>query len=94
MLYSVSKFPVVYSTVNEVNVRKLPTDIIVSYTCNFISKLLQGGKGGFLLTMQKFHRLFYVGNFDCESRFQNGICVRPFQKKKQTGKRAKMVKDP
>ena len=90
MLYSVHEFPVVYSTLatNEVDVRKLPTYIIASYTYNFISKLLQGGKNMvvFCLTVQKFHTLFCVGSLDCESRFQNGICVRPFQKKSKQEK--------
>ena len=82
---------------NEVNVRKLSNYIIVSYTCNFISKLLEGDKNmmAFCLTVQKFHRLFCVGSLHCESRFQNGICVGPFQKKsKQENKRAKIVNDP
>ena len=73
---------------NEVNVRKLPTYIIASYTCTFISKLLQRGKNivVFCLTVQKFHRLFCVGNLDCESRFQNRIGVGPFQKKSKQEK--------
>ena len=77
---------------NEVNVRKLPTYIIAIYTCNFISKLPQGGKSvvAFCLTVQKFHRSFCVGSLDCESRFQNGICIGPFQKKsKQNRKKGK-----
>ena len=40
---------------DEVKVGKLP--IIASYTCNFISKLLQGGKNmvAFCTTVQKSH---------------------------------------
>ena len=51
--------------VNEVKVEKLP--IIARYTCNSISKLLQGGKNmvTFCSTVQKSHWLFYVGSLDC-----------------------------
>ena len=50
---------------NEVKVGKLP--IIASYTCNFISKLLQGGKNmvAFCSTEQKSDWLFCVGSLDC-----------------------------
>ena len=50
---------------NEVKVGKLP--IIASYTCNFISELLQGGKNmvAFCSTEQKSHWLFCVGSLDC-----------------------------
>ena len=44
---------------NEVKVGKLP--IIASYTCNFISKLLQGGQkhGGFLDNCTKIPLILY-----------------------------------
>ena len=55
---------------NEVKVGKL--SIIASYTCNFISKLLQGGKN-----------MFCVGRPNCEcSRFQNTVCS-PHQEKEK-----------
>ena len=51
-----------------INVRKLPILYLAIATCNFISKLLQGGKNmvAFCLNVQKFYRLFCVGSFDCE----------------------------
>ena len=51
---------------NEVKVGKLP--IIASYTCNFISKLLQGGKNimAFCSAVQKFYWLFCAGSLEQE----------------------------
>ena len=48
----------------------------------------------FCLTVQKFHRLFCVESLDCDNRFQNGICVVPFQKKSKQEKGQKWQKTP
>ena len=70
---------------NEVKVGKLP--IIVSYTCNFISKLLQGGAKIWWLFAQ-----LYKNPTDCfvldgptvsvVPRFQNRVCS-PHQEKER-----------
>ena len=71
---------------NEVKVGKLP--IIASYTCNFISKFLQGGQkyGGFLLNCTKIPLLSknstacFVLEVSTMSRFQNRICIASQEK--------------
>ena len=50
---------------NEIIVEKLPT--IASYTCDFISKLLQSGKNMvyFCPTLQRLPLIVFVGSLDC-----------------------------
>ena len=70
---------------NEVKVGKLPN--IVSYTCNFISKLLQGGQkyGGFLHNCINIPLHCFVLDGPTVSvvpRFQNRVCS-PHQEKER-----------
>ena len=57
---------------NEIKVGKLP--VTVTYACNLITKLFQGGKKMVAFCfLQKSHWLFCVGvgSLDAVSRFQN-----------------------
>ena len=57
--------------------------IIASYNCNFISKLLQGGKSmvAFCSTVQIFQWFFGVGSLDCEEIPKYNLYFKPGERK-------------
>ena len=82
---------------NEINIRKRPIYIIVSYTCNFISRLFQGRQkyGGFLLNCAEIPQiaLYWKSWLWVWVDFKMGSVLdhsrkNPNRKKRKNGKRA------
>ena len=78
---------------DEVKVGQLT--IIASGTCNFISKLLQGGKKWWLLAQlyRDFHR-FFVLEVSAMSRFKNIICIDTIITSKRQEKEKRILYKP